>query len=1014
MKKVIVLLLSLFCIASANAGATLSELLITEVVVTPTDGEFIEIHNRGGSIIDLSDVYLTDATVPGSAYYYNVVTGSNYGGGASTDFLSRFPSGASISPGEYQTIAMTGSTAFFSVYGVNPTYELFEDDGAPDAIPDMLEAIAGSINGQGGLSNGGEVVIMFYWDGSSDLVQDLDYFLWGDKVEAVDKTGISIDGPDADAIASAYLNDTVTASQDVVNSGAHSFGNSWQRTDMTEGTETQSGGNGIAGSNETSENLSATFTESVPTPNAAYTPPPPDYGALLITEISVLPTEGEFVEIHNNGLTTIDLTDVYITDATYAGGGTYYYQIVTGGGGGGGFADFNARFPAGATIAAGEYQTIALNGSTNFNTTYGVDPTYELYEDGGVADAIPDMLEAVAGSINGQGGLSGGTNDGEVLILYTWDGMSDLVMDIDYALWGDRVEAVDKTGVSIDGPDADPDTSTYLDDILTTNQAVISANAHASGNTWQRSDLTEGVEIQTGGNGVDGSNETSEDTNNTFFEGLPSPNAASVPPPPSAPNVIINEVDAVSGTEFIELYGTVNASLTDVTVVLYQGSDDTIYDIIDLSGLNMGSDGYFLIGDSSLTPEVTISANTLHDDASAVAIYFSNASNFTIGGSLTTTDLMDALVYDSGQADDAELLTLLNAGQAQIDENNNSNAATESNARCPNGSGGSRNTATYNQVSPTPAAVNNSCPLEDYYASVDPTNATTLRNTLHDIIKVAISFPYSNGASQDTWEILSFADEDHNTAVDVNPNVSEAVWMVYKNNSYTYNGGGQQPYNREHTWPQSRGFHEDDMGTDNSARTDAHHLMMSDKDYNYIRNNKYYDNCDPSNDVTCTNNVSAGDDTNIQTIEYSGTVSGPAVGGNTGSTYPGNSNWTNNSVFEVWNFRKGDIARAMFYMDVRYEASQMDPASSPPQMEPDLILTNDVSQLNAGGPYMGLLSTLLEWHTLDPVDDIERERNEVVYSYQQNRNPFIDHPEWVECIFQDICPDDLIFENGFE
>lgn len=142
------------------------------------------------------------------------------------------------------------------------------------------------------------------------------------------------------------------------------------------------------------------------------------------------------------------------------------------------------------------------------------------------------MLEAVAGSINNQGGLT--DNSGEVVILYTWDGMSDLVMDIDYVVWGDKVEAVDKTGILIDGPDADADTSAYLPDTSIASQIVIALNSHASGNTWQRSDLSEGVEVQTGGNGVDGSNETSEDTDNTFFEGLPSPNAASVPPPPSA------------------------------------------------------------------------------------------------------------------------------------------------------------------------------------------------------------------------------------------------------------------------------------------------------------------------------------------------------------------------------------------------------------------------------------------------------------------------------------------------
>jgi hypothetical protein len=55
---------------------------------------------------------------------------------------------------------------------------------------------------------------------------------------------------------------------------------------------------------------------------------------------------------------------------------------------------------------------------------------------------------------------------------------------------------------------------------------------------------------------------------------------------------------------------------------------------------------------------------------------------------------------------------------------------------------------------------------------------------------------------------------------------------------------------------------------------------------------------------------------------------------------------------------------------------------------------------------MGLLSDLLLWHAQDPVDDRERLRNDVVQSFQGNRNPFVDHPEWADCIYGGDCDGD--------
>jgi endonuclease I len=82
------------------------------------------------------------------------------------------------------------------------------------------------------------------------------------------------------------------------------------------------------------------------------------------------------------------------------------------------------------------------------------------------------------------------------------------------------------------------------------------------------------------------------------------------------------------------------------------------------------------------------------------------------------------------------------------------------------------------------------------------------------------------------------------------------------------------------------------------------------------------------------------------------------------------------------------------YMAIRYEGGR-DVNNN--QAEPDLELTDDRSKIvitSASPAYMGLLSTLLAWHAADPPDAAERERNEVIFSFQGNRNPFIDHPEW--------------------
>lgn len=262
-----------------------------------------------------------------------------------------------------------------------------------------------------------------------------------------------------------------------------------------------------------------------------------------------------------------------------------------------------------------------------------------------------------------------------------------------------------------------------------------------------------------------------------------------------------------------------------------------------------------------------------------------------------------------------------------------------------------------------------------YYGTVNTTSASALRSSLHLVIDDHIRFGYT-ASTTDTWDVLAIADQD--------PMNSSRILDIYKNASYAKATGGNSFYNREHTWPNSLGFPND--GASNYPYTDLHMLMASDISYNSARSNKPYDNC-PSG---CT--------------EYP-TQATNGQGGGSG-VYPGNSNWTNSSVFQVWHKFKGNVARAMFYMDLRYEGGSHGGTGA---SEPDLRLTSDLSLVvgtgsNASVAYMGKLSTLLQWHQDDPVDANEQLRNEVIYSYQGNRNPFIDNPQWVACIYQSVCP----------
>jgi endonuclease I/beta-lactamase superfamily II metal-dependent hydrolase len=258
-----------------------------------------------------------------------------------------------------------------------------------------------------------------------------------------------------------------------------------------------------------------------------------------------------------------------------------------------------------------------------------------------------------------------------------------------------------------------------------------------------------------------------------------------------------------------------------------------------------------------------------------------------------------------------------------------------------------------------------------YYDSIDLSSSDSLRHSLHDLIDCHFMYDYTTsqtpgdaGFEVDTWDIISLADS--------HPQLPQSVIDLYLNETFErqYTGTSLDPhYNREHSWPKSLGF----SSETSPAYTDCHHLFAAYSRYNSSRGNNAYGACESGTPKPTLENLGRG-----------------------GNDTP---NMRCKDTWETWNGRRGDVARAMFYMAIRYEGDV--------PREPNLELTDELSLITKSSAwrsqsvaYMGQLSVLLEWHKQDPVDDQERRRNTIIYLFQGNRNPFVDHPEWVEVIFR--------------
>ena len=232
-------------------------------------------------------------------------------------------------------------------------------------------------------------------------------------------------------------------------------------------------------------------------------------------------------------------------------------------------------------------------------------------------------------------------------------------------------------------------------------------------------------------------------------------------------------------------------------------------------------------------------------------------------------------------------------------------------------------------------------PPETYYAGINAVSGVDLRNQLHDLIDGHWVISYNN--LPDLFSVI-----------DADPAVPGNVYLIYSGASVST---GSTSWNREHLWPRSYGA---DTGP---AYSDAHHLFPSNSATNSDRSNYAFANLTSS--IPLANAPDSRVNDGLRLVE------------------PRDAD-------------KGRIARAMLYMDVRYDGSDSDG---------DLYLSDYPTSFSTR---FGRLSDILEWNRAYPPDERERRRNHLIYTgvrvgskglFQSNRNPFVDFPDLADAIF---------------
>lgn len=316
---------------------------------------------------------------------------------------------------------------------------------------------------------------------------------------------------------------------------------------------------------------------------------------------------------------------------------------------------------------------------------------------------------------------------------------------------------------------------------------------------------------------------------------------------------------------------------------------------------------------------------------------FTGNLNITIPSGSTTVSTVIQLLNDGVNDGDEEMQVKIGTVPSEYIVLNNSSFVRVNDINFSTLPFGTPANPTYGNISSTAPA--------GYYASLEGKSGATLKQAIQDIIaNPSVVRAHTYG---DIINILKTADQ--------NPENSNQVWLIYTEqprSKIDYQTGNSiiGKWNREHIYCQSRGNYgdlynlppdginvwsatgPDDIG---AGLSDAHHLRAVDGQENSSRNNRNYG------------------------VDYNGPTLTPT------------SSW------------KGDVARACFYMAVRYNG---------------LNVVNGNPNENIVGQ-IGDLATLLTWNQTDPRDDFELNRNNYIYTWQVNRNPFIDYPTLADYIW---------------